>query len=132
MTKTNKKITSQANYFMKLFFFFFCVLSMASMGKSFAVALDCQLTNAQVLGIESFVIKDHVLILNDEFEIPLEKSRVKCGHYGEQVRFDGYAYGYQIILKSCSTEVEYEGDLIDSINWVGSEVHCHKVSLRNL
>ena len=92
--------------------------------KTHAETLNCQFTHSQEMGLKSIQIKDHMLILNDQIEIPLEKNRVKCGNFGEQIRFDGMAYGYQIILRSCTTEAKFEGDLIDSINWVGASLIC--------
>lgn len=95
--------------------------------NSFAATLDCKFKELSVEGVESIQMTDESLIINKELEIPLEKSRVRCGHFGKQVRFDGRALGYQVILKSCTMEAKLEGHLIDAVNEVAAEVNCYAV-----
>lgn len=92
--------------------------------KAFAQDLDCKFKDVAVSGVKTIQISDESLIINSELEIPLEKSRVKCGSFGKQTRFDGSALGYQVVLKSCSSEAKLEGVLIDSLNEVGADVLC--------
>lgn len=95
----------------------------------FAQDLNCEFKEKKIEGIESIQISDKSLVINQELEIPLDKSRVICGNFGRQTRFDGAAMGYQVILESCSTEAKLEGRLIDSIKEVAAKVLCNKVSL---
>jgi hypothetical protein len=104
-----------------LFLFILIVLQ----NSVFATSMDCKFKDQRVEGIKSIQIVDDSLILNQEMEIPLEKSRVICGNFGKQVRFDGNALGYQVILKSCSTDAKLEGHIVDSLNVVAADVHCH-------
>ena len=92
--------------------------------QAFASELDCKFKDGKVAGVKSIQISEESLILNKELEIPLEKSRVKCGNFGRQTRLDGRALGYQVILKSCTTDAKLEGVLIDSINEVAADVLC--------
>lgn len=87
--------------------------------------LDCQFKSVKVTGVKTIQLTNENLILNKEIEIPLEKTRVNCGHFGRQTRFDGNALGYQVILKSCTTDAKLEGHLIDSLNEVAAEVLCN-------
>lgn len=91
---------------------------------AFAGVLNCKFKESTMSGITSIEIKEDSLILNNELEIPLEKSRVNCGHFGRQTRFDGSALGFQVILKSCSTEAKFEGHIIDSLKQVAADVLC--------
>jgi hypothetical protein len=99
----------------------------ALQGNVFAATLNCKFKDAQMKGVDSIQISEENLIINNEMEIPLEKSRVNCAHFGRQTRLDGSALGYQVILKSCSTEAQLEGHLIDSINEVSADVLCQQM-----
>lgn len=103
--------------------FLLLVLSMVS-AKSFAFTLECKINKGVVAGVKSIHLSEENLYINGEIEIPLEKTRVKCGHFKKQVRFDGNALGYQIILKSCTSDAVLEGDIIDSVRQTVAEVSC--------
>lgn len=92
--------------------------------KAFAADFDCKFKDEVVRGVKTIQLSDENLFINKELEIPLEKSRVKCGHFGKQTRFDGSALGFQVILKTCSSEAKLEGHLIDSINEVAADIYC--------
>lgn len=94
----------------------------------FAQDLNCEFKDLKMEGVESIQISDKSLVINKELEIPLDKSRVICGNFGRQERFDGMALGYQVILESCTSEAKLEGRLIDSIKEVAAKVLCHKVT----
>jgi hypothetical protein len=96
--------------------------------KVFASILDCKFKNVSVMGVDKIQLIHEDLVINGELEIPLEKSRVKCGNFGRQVRFDGSALGYQVILKSCTTEAQLEGVLIDAVHFVAVDLQCHSLS----
>ena len=104
-------------------FLLFATLGVSS--EVFALSLNCKFKNEQMSGVDSIELSDGGLVINKELEIPLEKSRVVCGNFGRQTRFDGSALGYQVILKSCSTEAKLEGHLIDSVNTLAADVLCH-------
>lgn len=95
--------------------------------QAFAAPLECTLKEGQtpVEGIQSIQMEDNVLVVNDKEVIELEHSRIKCGVFGRQSRFDGLiAKGLQIILKSCTDSAALEGHLIDSINSKVAEIVC--------
>jgi hypothetical protein len=101
------------------------VLISVVQNKVFASRLDCKFKTGPHDEIGDIQLIDEDLIINSSLEIPLEKTTVKCGNFGRQVRFDGNALGYQVILKSCTTEAELEGLIIDSINLKAIEVNCY-------
>ncbi len=96
--------------------------------KVFASILDCKFKNVSVMGVDKIQLIHEDLVINGELEIPLEKSRVKCGNFGRQVRFDGSALGYQVVLKSCTTEAQLEGVLIDAVHFVAVDLQCDSLS----
>lgn len=94
--------------------------------RAFAANLDCKFKNDVIESVKTIELSQDSLIINKDMEIPLEKSRVKCGSFGRQTRLDGMALGYQVVLKSCTTEAQLEGHLIDSLNVVAADVVCHQ------
>jgi hypothetical protein len=95
--------------------------------KAFSATLDCKFKDLNIRGVKSIQLKNESLVINKNIEIPLQKSSVKCSHFGRQTRFDGDALGYQIILKSCTTIAKLEGYLIDSLNKVAADILCQSV-----
>lgn len=103
----------------------FIILVLAALqSRAFANELHCKFTDRIVEGVHSLVIKEEAVIVNGEIEIPLEKSVINCSNYGRQSRFDGNSYGYQVILKSCTTEAKFEGIIIDSITREIGDISC--------
>jgi hypothetical protein len=98
----------------------------ALQNRAFAYNLDCKLQDSTVSGVKSVKISNDYLIINKNIEIPLEKTKVRCANFGRQTRLDGNALGYQVVLKTCSTEAQLEGHLIDSVNLTVSDVICDK------
>lgn len=92
--------------------------------KAFAGIFDCKFKSSGIAGVKSIQLSDDNLVLNQELEIPLDKTRVKCGNFGRQVRFDGEALGFQVILKSCSTEAKLEGSIVDNVHAIAADVLC--------
>jgi hypothetical protein len=95
--------------------------------NAFAGTLSCKFKDEKVVGVKSIEVAEDSLLINKELEIPLEKSRVKCGGFGRQTRLDGSALGYQVVLKTCTSEAQLEGHLIDSVNQVAAEVLCDQI-----
>lgn len=93
--------------------------------KAFAQDLECKFKNGGVDGVDKIELSDESLIINSNVAIPLEKTRVRCGNFGKQVRFDGDAAGYQVILKSCTTEAKLEGELVDNQKRLSADVLCN-------
>lgn len=93
--------------------------------QAFATTLNCKFKDAAIHGIKTIQISEESLILDQIKEIPLSKSDVRCGNFGRQSRFDGNALGYQVVLKSCSTEAKLEGVLVDEINFVAVDLLCN-------
>ncbi len=104
---------------------FILILLAALQTNAFASTLNCKFTGAKIDGVQSIKVEDDSLIINEETEIPLGKSIVKCAHFGRQTRLDGNALGYQVILKSCSSEASLEGHVIDNVKVKSAEVVCH-------
>lgn len=99
----------------------------ALQSKAFAARLECKFKDEKMDGVKTIQISDDYLIINKELEIPLEKSRVNCGNFGRQTRFDGSALGFQVVLKSCTTEAKLEGSLIDYRKVIAADVFCNVV-----
>ena len=95
--------------------------------NAFAASLKCKFKDVGVVGVKTVQVTDENLIINSELEIPLEKSRVSCGNFGRQTRLDGAALGYQVVLKTCTSDAKMEGHLIDSVNEVAAEMLCDQM-----
>lgn len=91
--------------------------------NAFAKTMNCKFKSSALEGVKSIQLSDESLVINSEMEIPLSKSRVKCGKSSRHERLDGFALGYQVVLKSCIVG-EMEGHLIDSVNAVAAVVAC--------
>jgi hypothetical protein len=101
------------------------VILAALQTKAFAAtAINCKFKDDKIENIKTIQLTDEALMINGEMEIPLEKSRIKCGNFGRQNRLDGLALGYQVVLKSCSNDAQLEGHLIDSVKEIAAEVMC--------
>ncbi len=97
--------------------------------KAFAAPLNCTYKDpsVQVKGIQQLQIpeNDDAIVINNTKTVPLEHSRIKCGSFGKQHRFDGkISADVQIILKSCSTDALLEGHLVDSLHSVAAPIVC--------
>jgi hypothetical protein len=91
----------------------------------FARTLNCHFKHEGIRDVESIQLKDDNLLLNQQMEIPLEKSTVRCANFGKQTRLDGLALGYQIVLKSCTSDAQLEGHLIDSVHQEAAAIVCN-------
>lgn len=106
---------------------FILILLAALQTNAFAAAtFRCKFKTSKIDGVQSIKVQDDYLVINDEMEIPLDKSIVKCAHFGRQTRLDGSAAGYQIILKSCSSEASLEGHMIDNVKVKAADVVCNR------
>jgi hypothetical protein len=101
------------------------VVLVALQTKAFAAKYDCKFKDVKLESVTSIQISEESLIINKDMEIPLEKSRVKCGSFGKQVRLDGSALGYQVVLKSCSSDAALEGYIVDAVNTAGADLLCN-------
>lgn len=102
--------------------------------KAFAAPLNCIYKDPkiQVQDIKNLQIaeNDDAIVVNNKESVPLEHSRIKCGSFGKQHRFEAaLSSTLQIILKSCSTEAVLEGHLIDSLNKVAAPIVCDEVEI---
>lgn len=95
--------------------------------KAFAAVLECDFRSGNVPGVESIQISEDAMIINNNLAVPLSQSRVNCAHFGKQIRLDGLADGYQVILKSCTSEAKYEGHLIDAKMQRSAKVYCDEI-----
>lgn len=96
--------------------------------KAFAQTFECKFKDTKLESVKSIQITEDNLIINKELEIPLEKSRVKCGSFGRQTRLEGSALGFQVVLKSCTREAQLEGYIVDAVNTDGADVYCNSIS----
>jgi hypothetical protein len=103
---------------------FLVIILMVLNTSAFASTLNCKFKSEIVSGVESIVLNEDFLVINEEMEIPLDKTKVNCGNFKQQTRFDGSAMGYQVVLKSCTTEAVLEGHLIDSVKQEIADVIC--------
>ena len=105
-------------------FLLFIMVSLNS--NAFGASLNCYFKNpeATVDGIQKLEISENVLVINETEAIELQHSRIKCGQFGKQHRFDGLGKGLQIILKSCTDEAVLEGHIINSNESKVAEVFC--------
>lgn len=93
--------------------------------KAFASSLNCKLQDPDsMIAIKSIQLNDQYLFINNAMEIPLSKTQVRCGNFGRQVRFDGMALGYQVVLESCTTEAELKGVLVDYLRKTVADIQC--------
>jgi hypothetical protein len=108
-------------------FLLFIMVSINS--NAFGASLNCYFKNpeATVEGITKLEINDDVLVVNETEAIELQHSRIKCGQFGKQHRFDGLGNGLQIILKSCTDEAVLEGHLINANESQVAAVLCDEV-----
>lgn len=93
--------------------------------KAFAMELECEFKDQAIEGVQSIELNDEDLVINKQLEIPLSRTRVKCGNFGRQTRLDGDALGYMVILKTCTTEAKMEGELVDAVKKVAATVLCN-------
>jgi hypothetical protein len=91
----------------------------------FAKTYKCEFIKDSFESVKLIKLSEEGLVINDVLEIPLEKTRVKCGNFGIQSRFDGQSQGYQVILRTCSTEARVEGFIIDEIQGLSADIHCN-------
>jgi hypothetical protein len=94
-------------------------------GQAFAKTLHCRYKLDRIEDVDFIKIEEESAMLNDSMEIPLERSVVRCGNFGRQIRLDGRALGYQVVLKSCSSDARLEGHLIDSIRQQAVDIVCN-------
>lgn len=95
---------------------------------AFAVEeLHCRFTDRQIKDIESIVIKHDQLVINNKIKINLDLSEINCSTFGRQLRFDGNDHGYQVILKTCTSEAVLEGRIIDVIKQEIGDITCDLV-----
>lgn len=92
--------------------------------KAQAFTLECRQLDGQVRGVKSMNFSEAGIVINKRVELGLEKSQIKCGTFGRQVRYDGFSDRYQVILRSCSSTVALVGDLIDHVNQTVSRIEC--------
>lgn len=96
--------------------------------KAFAFSeMNCKVKNGAIAGIKTLQLTDEHLIINGQYDIALEKLRVKCGNMGRQIRLEGEGDGLQVILKTCSTEAQVEGYILDSVNNAQALVQCNEI-----
>ena len=105
--------------------FLFLLLISSFHANVFASSLNCKTTSSHdIPEVQTIRITNQSLFINETIEIPLSKTLVNCGHFRKKTRLDGNALGYQVILKTCSSDVAIEGHLIDSVNSNVAIVKC--------
>ncbi|MGE3609792.1 MAG: hypothetical protein AB7I27_09430 [Bacteriovoracaceae bacterium] len=94
--------------------------------NAFAVSMNCKFKEDSIGEVKTIKLSEKTLIINQELEVQLEKSKIRCGNFGRQVRFDGINAGFQVVLESCSTEAALEGLLIDSVKVKSAGIVCNR------
>lgn len=93
--------------------------------KAFAApGMNCKLKAGAIAGIDSLQLQEEQLVINHKIAIPLEKLRVKCANMGRQIRLEGEGLGLHVILKTCSSEAQVEGYILDPVNNTQALVQC--------
>lgn len=94
-----------------------------------AASYKCSFKDAGIPGVESIRMTDSVLTINNQLDIPIEESRIRCANFGKQRRFDGTDEVEQlrIVLKTCTSDAAMEGHLIDAKQNRAAEVYCDKI-----
>lgn len=92
--------------------------------EAIASSRKCNFTKEKISGVSTIEFSEESIKINGEMEIPLEKTKIKCGISGKRLRFDGLALGYQVVLETCTTQATLEGHLIDSVNQEIAELAC--------
>lgn len=82
-------------------------------------------SDTRINGITSIHITKDFMIINQVKSIPLQHTRIKCGKFGKQHRFDGMENGLHIVLKTCTDEAAMSGYVIDSLNAVAAQIICN-------
>lgn len=100
------------------------VILAALQTTAFAGTINCKFKSDTVEGVETISMNETSVLVNGHLEIPLEHTRIKCGNFGRQHRFDGKAQGLQVILKTCTDKAELEGHMIDAQNEVVADLIC--------
>lgn len=101
------------------------ILALAVLSSSvFARDLECHFTDRVIKDIDSITISHDVVLINNKHEIRLERSEINCSGFGRQARFDGDGQGYKLVLKTCTSEAELEGVIIDNIKKEIGDIIC--------
>lgn len=103
-------------------FFTFALLSL--MNSAFAINASCSFKDGGLEGVESLALVNGTFVINNEIEIPLEETEIRCGALGKKSRLDGVKEGFQVVLKSCSLQGNFEGHIIDSAQQVSADISC--------
>lgn len=87
-------------------------------------AVVCQFDQRE-LKIDSIVFEDEQLVIDDVELVELSTSRIRCGSFGKQFRFDGQINkNLQIVLKSCTDMAALEGHVINTKTNKVTEITC--------
>lgn len=108
----------------------FSFLLSLTCASAFAEAsFKCQFKSETIPGVESIQLTDTVLTINNQLNIAIEESRIRCANFGRQKRFDGADANeqLQIVLRTCTSDAAMEGHLIDGKHNMAAEVFCDKM-----
>jgi len=94
--------------------------------KAFS-AVHCRFDQSAVgqSEINSIIFEDDQLVVNNDKLVELSLSRIRCGSFGKQFRFDGkISKSLQIVLKSCTDEALLQGHIINTVTNKVTEIAC--------
>lgn len=113
----------------KLIAAFFIVLSLTSVSAFADASFKCHFKADVIPGVNSIQLTDSVLTINNQLNIAIEESRIRCANFGRQKRFDGAdaSEQIQIVLRTCTSDAAMEGHLIDGKQNMAAEVFCDKI-----
>ena len=92
-------------------------------------SFKCHFKAEPIPGVNSIQLTDSVLTINNQLNIAIEESRIRCANFGRQKRFDGVDANeqLQIVLRTCTSDAAMEGHLIDGKQNLAAEVFCDKI-----
>lgn len=108
---------------------FTLLLSLTATTAFADAAFKCHFKSQVIPGVDSIQLTDSVLTINNQLNIAIEESRIRCANFGRQKRFDGADTNeqLQIVLRTCTSDAAMEGHLIDGKQNMAAEVYCDKI-----
>jgi len=108
---------------------FLLLLSLTATTAIADASFKCHFKSEAIPGVDSIQLTDSVLTINNQLNIAIEESRIRCANFGRQKRFDGADANeqLQIVLRTCTSDAAMEGHLIDGKQNMAAEVFCNKI-----
>lgn len=92
--------------------------------KAFAAVTTCDITSRAITDVKTVHLAEDAVIINGSLEIPLEKTKIRCGVLGKRARYEGAENGFQVILKDCTADDSLQGAIIDAVKQESMDINC--------